>query len=156
MPCYIFFDKKGLGFMYLTMKNFELKVFGDFLYELSLKGKESRMRSRFIALIEAQLELIQKERDILLKDYAKTDENGEVITEQDENGNPFMLIGDATTFNLEMAKLMQEEFIIEIKDDNREMLRIVAEAVLNVDKEFSGFEAESYNRLCDVLEPATL
>lgn len=142
--------------MYLVMKNFELKTFGDFLYELSLKGKESRMRSRFIALIEAHLELIQKERDILLKDYAKTDENGEVITEQDEDGNPFMLIGDATTFNLEMAKLMQEEFIIEVKDDNREMLKIVAEAVLNVDKEFSGFEAERYNRLCDVLEPATL
>lgn len=142
--------------MYLTMKNFELKVFGEFLYELSLKGKDSRMRSRFIALIEAQLELIQKERDILLQDYAQTDENGKPITKEDDEGNAFMVLKDAQSYNLEIAKLMQEEFVIEVKDDNKDMLKTVAEAVLNVDKEFSGFEAESYNRLCDVLEPVTL
>ena len=142
--------------MYLTMKNFELKVFGEFLYELSLKGKDSRMRSRFIALLEAQLELIQKERDILLQDYAQTDENGRPITKEDNEGNPFMVLKDAQSYNLEITKLMQEEFVIEVKDDNKDMLKTVAEAVLNVDKEFSGFEAESYNRLCDVLEPVTL
>lgn len=142
--------------MYLTMKNFELKVFGEFLYELSLKGKDSRMRSRFIALIEAQLELIQKERDILLQDYAQTDENGKPITKEDDEGNAFMVLKDAQSYNLEITKLMQEEFVIEVKDDNKDMLKTVAEAVLNVDKEFSGFEAESYNRLCDVLEPVTL
>ena len=142
--------------MYLVMKNFELKVFGDFLYGMTLKGKESRMRSRFIAIIEAQLELIQKERDILLKDYAKTDESGQPVLNTDKDGKEFMVLNDAQSYNLEIAKLMQEELVIEVKDDNKEMLRIVAEAVLNTDKEFSGFEAESYNRLCDVLEPVTL
>lgn len=142
--------------MYLVMRNFELKVFGDFLYGLSLKGKDSRMRSRFVSLIENQLQLIQKERDILLMDYSRKDEQGNPITEQDGEGKPFVVITDPTSYNLEISKLMSEEFVIEVKDDNREMLKTVAEIVLNIDKEFSGFEAESYNRLCDILEPLTL
>ena len=141
--------------MYLVMRNFELKVFGDFLYGLSLKGKESRMRSRFVTLIENQLQLIQKERDILLMDYAKKDEEGNPITEQDEEGKSFVVISEPASYNLEISKLMSEEFVIEVKDDNKEMIKTVAEIVLNIDKEFSGFEAESYNRLCDILEPVT-
>lgn len=141
--------------MFLTMKNFELKVFGEFLYDLSLKGKDSRMRSRFVALIDAQLQLIQNERDILLRDYAKRDEKGEVITTTDEEGRTMAILSDAPTYNLEISKLMNEDFTIEIKDDNKDMIKTVQEAIFNVDKEFSGFEAESYNRLCEVFEAVT-
>ena len=142
--------------MYLTMKNFELKVFGEFLYELSLKGKDSRMRSRFVALIEAQLQLIQNERDILLRDYAKRDENGEIVTGKDNEGRTIAVLADTFAYNLEISKLMNEDFTIEVKDDNKEMIKTVQEAIFNVDKEFSGFEAESYNRLCEVFEAVTL
>lgn len=137
------------------MKNFELKVFGDFLYELSLKGKESRMRSRFVALIEGQLQLIQNERDILLKDFAQKDEQGEIVTKEDSEGKAFVVLDEPMVYNLEVSKLMNEDFVIEVKDDNKDMIKTVQEAVLNVDKEFSGFEAESYNRLCEILEAVT-
>lgn len=138
--------------MILVFKNYELKAFGDFLYELSLKGKDSRMRSRFIAILETQLQLIANERDILLQDYAKKDENGEPIRDKDEEGQEFVILEDSLSFNLEVSKLMGEEFIIEIKNEKVEMIKTIQRIVFDVDKEFSGIEAERYNRFCDILE----
>lgn len=141
--------------MILVFKNYELKAFGEFLYELSLKGKESRMRSRFIKVLEDQLQLINNEREILLKDYAKKDENGELVFDKDKDGREFVILDDSYSYNLELSKLMQEDFIIEIKNDNTEMIKTIQDIVLNVDKEFSGIEAERYNRFCDILESIT-
>lgn len=138
--------------MILVFKNYELKAFGDFLYELSLKGKDSRMRSRFIAILETQLQLIANERDILLQDYAKKDEKGEPIRDKDEEGQEFVILEDSLSFNLEVSKLMGEEFIIEIKNEKVEMIKTIQRIVFDVDKEFSGIEAERYNRFCDILE----
>lgn len=141
--------------MILVFKNYELKAFGEFLYELSLKGKESRMRSRFIKVLEDQLQLINNEREILLKDYAKKDENGELVFDKDEEGREFVILDDSFSYNLELSKLMQEDFIIEVKNDNTEMIKTIQDVVLNCDKEFSGIEAERYNRFCDILETVT-
>lgn len=138
--------------MILVFKNYEIKAFGDFLYELSLKGKESRMRSRFIAIMEEQLALISKEREILLQDYAKKDEDGEPVRDKDEEGREFVILEDTFSFNLEVSKLMNEDFIIEVKNEKVEMVKVVQDIVLNVDKEFSGVEAERYDRFCEVLE----
>lgn len=138
--------------MILVFKNYELKAFGDFLYELSLKGKDSRMRSRFIAILETQLQLIANERDILLQDYAKKDEKGEPIRDKDEEGQEFVILEDSLSFNLEVSKLMGEDFIIEIKNEKVEMIKTIQRIVFDVDKEFSGIEAERYNRFCDILE----
>ncbi|MEQ6356567.1 hypothetical protein ABNX05_18245 [Lysinibacillus sp. M3] len=138
--------------MILVFKNYELKAFGDFLYELSLKGKDSRMRSRFISILETQLQLISTERDILLQDYAKKDENGEPIRDKDEEGQEFVILEDSFSFNLEVSKLMGEEFIIEVKNEKVEMVKTIQRIVFYVDKEFSGLEAERYNRFCDILE----
>ncbi|OXS74283.1 hypothetical protein B1B04_09150 [Lysinibacillus sp. KCTC 33748] len=138
--------------MILVFKNYELKAFGDFLYELALKGKDSRMRSRFIGILEAQLQLIATERDILLQDYAKKDENDEPIRDKDEKGQEFVILEDSLSFNMEVSKLMNEEFIIEVKNEKVEMIKTIQRIVLEVDEEFSGIEAERYNRFCDILE----
>ena len=138
--------------MILVLKNYELKAFGEFLYELSLKGKDSRMRSRFISLLEEQLHLINNERELLLKDYAKKDENGEVVFDKDDEGREFVVLEDAFSYNLELSKLMQEDFIIEVKNERIDMIKAIQRIVLEVDKEFSGVEAERYNRFCDILE----
>lgn len=148
----LFFEWKGINIMILVFKNYELKAFGDFLYELSLKGKDSRMRSRFIAILEEQLRLISNEREILLKDYAKKDDNDEPVRDKDEKGQEFVILEDSTSFNLEVSKLMNEDFIIEVKNEKVEMVKAIQRVVFEVDKEFSGIEAERYNRFCDILE----
>lgn len=138
--------------MILVMKNYEIKAFGDFLYELSLKGKDSRMRSRFIAIMEEQLALISKEREILLQDYAKKDEHGEPERNKDEEGREFVVLEDTFSFNLEVSKLMNEDFIVDVKNEKVEMIKSIQDVVLNVDKEFSGVEAERYDRFCEIVE----
>lgn len=138
--------------MILVFKNYEIKAFGDFLYELSLKGKDSRMRSRFIGILEEQLALISKERDILLQDYAKKDENDEPVRDKDEKGQEFVILEDSFSFNMEVSKLMNEDFIVEVKNEKVEMIKVIQDVVLNVDKEFSGVEAERYDRFCEILE----
>ncbi len=138
--------------MNLVLKNYEIKALGDFLYELSLKGKDSRMRSRFITILEEQLGLINREREILVSDFSKKDAEGNPIVEADEEGKEFVVIEDRYTYNLEVTKLMSEDFIIEAKDDRLDMLKSIQSVILNVDKEFSGFEAERYNRFCDIVE----
>lgn len=138
--------------MNLTIKNYELKPIGDFLYGLSLKGKDSRMRSRFVALLEQQLNLINKERNLLLEDYGQKDEEGKLKTDTDENGQSFIVLEDSSGFNSEVAKLMNEDFIVETTPDKVEMLKSVQRVVLDCDIEFSGVEAVRYNRFCDILE----
>lgn len=142
--------------MDLVLKNYEIKALGDFLYELSLKGKDSRMRSRFIALLEEQLTLIQREREILVGDFSKKDEEGNPAVEKDEEGREYTLLEDKYTFNLEISKLMSEDFTIEVKNDRLDMIKTIQDIVLNVDKEFSGVEAERYNRFCDIMESVNL
>lgn len=148
----LFWVERNRFNMILVFKNYELKAFGDFLFELSLKGKDSRMRSRFIALLEEQLQLIAKEREILLEDYAKKDEKGEIVRDVDEQGREFVVLEDSLSFNLEVTKLMSEEFVIEVKNEKVEMVKTIQRIVLEIDKEFSGIEAERYNRFCDILE----
>lgn len=142
--------------MALVMKNYELKSYGEFLYGLELKGKESRMRSRFLSLLEKQGELIEKEREVLLQDYGKKDENGNVMTQTDENGKQFAIIGDVISYNYEISKLMEEDFVVTVDESNKEMIKCLQDVVLNLDLVFSGFEAERYDRLCIVLESVNL
>lgn len=133
------------------MKNYETKAFGEFLYELALKGKDSRMRSRFITLLEEQVLLISKEREILMADYSQKDEDGQAVVSLDDEGREYIVLEDKTAFNIELSKLMSEEFIIDV-EGKEEMVKTIQEIILNVDKEFSGVEAQRYNRFCDIVE----
>lgn len=137
--------------MKLIMKNYETKAFGEFLYELALKGKDSRMRSRFITLLEEQVLLISKEREILMADYSQKDEDGQAVVSLDDEGREYIVLEDKTAFNIELSKLMSEEFIIDV-EGKEEMVKTIQEIILNVDKEFSGVEAQRYNRFCDIVE----
>lgn len=141
----------------MIIKNYEVAPLGRFLFDLKLKGKESRMRTRFINILEKQLELINRERELLLSDYSKKDENGESITEYNEElKKDVVLLEDGETYNNEVLKLMNEDFIIEETADKIDMLQTVQGIVLNVDLEFSGQEAMQYDRFCQIVEDITL
>lgn len=137
----------------MIIKNYEIAPFGRFLFDLKLKGKESRMRTRFISLLESRLELINKEREQLLDDYAKKDEEGNILKEYNEEmKRDVVLLEDGQAYNAEVLKLMNEDFIIEETADKIEMLKTIQEIVLNVDLEFSGNEAMQYERFCQIVE----
>jgi len=137
--------------MTIRMHNVEIESFANFLLELNLKGKDSRMRTRFIRLLQERMELIRGEHSELLKQHSNLDENGNPnIVERD--GQKVYDVKDVTEFNKDYNDLMLEQFVIEETESNKEMIKIVREAVVNCDKEFSGQEALVFDRYCEIVE----
>jgi hypothetical protein len=137
--------------MAITMHNVEVESFGNFLLELSLKGKESRMRTRFIKVLQERMELVKAEHQELIKQYANFNDDGEPeVIEKD--GQQVYDIKDISAFNKDYNELMMEKFIIDETASNKDMVEAVKNAVLNCDKVFSGQEALVFDRYCEIVE----
>jgi hypothetical protein len=137
--------------MTIRMHNVEVDSLGSFLLELNLKGKDSRMRTRFIRLLQERMELIRTEHQELVKQYAELDESGEPKTIE-RDGQSVYDIKDIPAFNKEYNELMMELFVIEVSEANKDMIEVVRNAVLECDKEFSGQEALVFDRYCEIME----
>ncbi|GER73444.1 DUF1617 family protein [Weizmannia acidilactici] len=134
--------------MQVKIENQKLAQSINLLYNLSLKGKQSRHRTKFInALREKYQEFAQDERE-LLKEHCNLDENGEPKTI--ENGTKWD-VKDLDAFTTAKNELFEEERVFD-GGDAQEMLKTVKEVLLNCDKEFAGAEAEIYDYLCDQFE----
>lgn len=136
----------------MHMKNYEVKELGDFLYKLKLKGKQSRMRTRFIKMLEDHLIQVENERQQLVEDYAKKDEDGKFITE-DDNGDKRPVFENEDELKQEIAILMTEDFIIEESSDKEVMLNTIREIIYEYGEstEMSGDEAMLYDRFCEIV-----
>jgi hypothetical protein len=116
------------------------------LFDLSLRGKQSRHRTKFVKLLNDRLKEVEEQRIQLAKEHAKKDENGEPIT----NDGKFD-IEDMDAFMKDLEELYDEKMVIE-GGDAQGMLKTVKDVLLNCDKEFSGQEAMIYDYLCDIFE----
>lgn len=136
----------------MIIKNHDIQDIGKFLLELTLKGKQSRMRSRFINLLQEHLNQVTDERQQLLDDYVKKDENGEPIMEE-VDGQISYKVGNPHEYQRELAVLMSEDFIIEETPKVMDMLTTIQEIVFGLeDMEMSGQEAMIYNNLYELVE----
>lgn len=137
--------------MAIRMYNVEIEQFANFLLGLNLKGKESRMRTRFIKTLQERMALVKEEHLDLIKQYSEKDENGEPkIIEKD--GQQVYDVQDMEAFNKEYNELMLEELVVEETVANKDVLNAVRNAVLNCDQEFSGQDALVFDRFCEIVE----
>ncbi|KOS61403.1 hypothetical protein FJQ98_16880 [Lysinibacillus agricola] len=142
----------------MMMKNYEIGELQSFLFNLILKGKESRMRTRFISLLDNQIELIKKERQLLINDYASKDDKGDIVTEtkvindREEMIVIFPSIDAEKEAQMQIMLMMDEDFIIEETVDKIEMLKTLQNIILNCDLEFTGQKAVLYDRFCEIFE----
>lgn len=135
----------------MRIKNFEIKPFIDFLMNLELIGKKSRMRTRFVKLLMERQMLINEEHQELLKQYSELDEEGNPkVVEKD--GELLYDVKDKISFTREYNILLNEDFVIEETEDKKEMLLTVQDIVLNCEMMFKGAEALLYDRFCEILE----
>ncbi|EJW14016.1 hypothetical protein PAV_141p01220 (plasmid) [Paenibacillus alvei DSM 29] len=135
----------------MRMKNEEVQHFANFLMTFELKGRESRMRTRFVKLLAERVELVNEEHKELIRQYARFDENGEpIIVEID--GQKAYDVPDRTAFNKEYFLLLNEDFVIEENEERKEMLLFIKDVILNCDKTFKGREALEYDRWCDIAD----
>ncbi|MFG3431961.1 MULTISPECIES: hypothetical protein [Lysinibacillus] len=146
----------------MIIKNYEIGELQSFLFNLILKGKESRMRTRFIKLLEDQIELLKVERQQLINDYALKDENGEIVTETKEIHNKeeeivlFQCEEAEKEAQMQIMLMMNEDFIMEETADKIEMLTVLQSIILNCDLEFTGNKAVLYDRFCEIFEEIEL
>ncbi|QJI52469.1 hypothetical protein [Psychrobacillus phage Perkons] len=136
----------------MIIKNNEIESIGKFLLELPLRGRQSLMRTRFVKLLQARLDLQNEERQQLINEFAQKDEHGEFVYSQDESGQEGLKINDPKEFNREMIKLMTEDFIIEESEDKREMFTELKDVIVNYDEEISGDKAMVYDALYELFD----
>ncbi|MFC7364548.1 MULTISPECIES: DUF1617 family protein [Bhargavaea] len=132
--------------MKIAIENGKLGQAISLLFDLPLKGKQSRHRTKFIGKLNARLEEVENDRIALAKEHAKKDADGEAVQ---TDGN-FDIV-DVEAFSKDLKELYAEEMIIEGGDVSG-MLKTVKAILEDCDKELSGQEAFIYDYLCDQFE----
>lgn len=127
------------------IKNKFLIGLGSWLNELQLSGKESRERSRFVSLIVDGLTENEKFRSELIKKYAEKDADGNPRKKIDETvGEVWDLTPEnQEAFAKEYTELMDEDFIIDVLEGNKEKIKVVTDIVLNTSYVFGPKEGDS-------------
>ncbi|MBP1950304.1 DUF1617 family protein [Virgibacillus litoralis] len=134
--------------MKIKIENGKLGQAMSLFFDLSLKGKQSRHRTRFIKLLNDRLKEVAEQEKELLKEHCNLDDEGE--PKKIKNDTEWDVI-DKDAFKKDMKELHEEELIIE-GGDAQGMLKTVKTVVLDCDKEFSGQEAYTYDYLCEQFE----
>lgn len=139
----------------LVLQNFQLTAIANLLKDFPLKSYDSRMRSRFINILNERLEQLNKEKEALQEEYAERDENGEVIRSE-QDGVEYITITDRVSLNKEIKTLMDEEFHIDLTSENKKTFATVLKVLHETEKEFADFEAQVYDVICTKLEELNL
>ncbi|WP_453992096.1 DUF1617 family protein [Bacillus nitroreducens] len=134
--------------MQVKIENRKLGQAIDLLFNLSLKGKQSRHRTKFIKTLSDRLNEVAEQEKELLKEHCHLDEDGEPKTINDGKNWD---VKDVDAFVKDCNELYEEELVID-GGDNHGMLKTVKEVLLNCDVEFSGQDASIYDYLCDQFE----
>jgi hypothetical protein len=120
----------------------------NLLSKLSLKGKQSRHRSKMIKDLNSHLKDVAEQEQELLKEHCYLDENDEPKKTSDgQNWD----VKDVKSFVKDRNELYEEIFVLE-GGNVTGYLKTVKEVLLDSNEEWSGSEAELYDYLCDELE----
>lgn len=131
----------------ISIKNVILGKIVDFFYDISLKGKQSRHRTKFIKLLGEKSKEYDEGFMQILKEHDGLDADGEIKTKE-SGGTTVYDIDDIDGFVKERNVLNEEEAIID-GSDNQLMLKTVRTVLDEFDEEISGQEAVLYDFLCE-------
>ena len=130
--------------MKIEIQNGKLAAVGNFLYNLKLVRKQSRMRRRLINLLDERNKVYLEDRKELQEEHSNKDSDGKAII---IDGN--YDIPDMVAFSNDLKELNEEKVVIE-GGDNREMIRTVQEILRKLeDVEYEAQESEAYDYLCE-------
>ncbi|SFM36322.1 hypothetical protein SAMN04487943_11522 [Gracilibacillus orientalis] len=132
----------------IKLQNKHLKDVADFLQNnVGAKGKKNIHRMRIVKALQEGNNKLAEEEVALLKEYAKTDEQGELVT--NEKGG--FDVDDKKGFNEQHKELFDEEYVID--DKNLESAVKTVENLTNdYDKELIGKSAEAHFLLAESIE----
>lgn len=133
--------------------NYEIEPLTIMLFNMSLKGKSSRMRTRMIKLLESYWQTtFHEEKTELITDYAQKDENGDIQFSDGDKTQALLIPEKIQEFNVEFNSLMNEPFVIDEVESNKELLISVANTFLSCEQEFTQQEATQFDNWCERFE----
>lgn len=125
----------------------ELEYITQFLYNLKLVDYSSRMRTRFYKILIERIQQYKEEYLELVKEHSNLDDQGQPNIIQEDEKQRYD-IKDISLFQQALSPLYNEEFVIEINDNNKNMIKSVKHSILNCGIEFSGEDQFAYDSLC--------
>jgi len=131
----------------MKLKNSEINGLAEFLSKEKLGGKTSRMRTKFLKILNEAINETESFRKELIDKHSKKDDEGNALIE-----NNSYVLEDVETFNKEYVELMSEEFIIDETESKREMLQHIKRILDNTETEFEGVKAFQYDSWCEAFE----
>jgi len=120
----------------------------EFFFKMELtNGKQSRHRTRFVKLLNDNLERVAEEQDALIKEHCHLDEQGN--PKQTEEGQ--YDFKDFEAFINDRTELYEEKVIID--DSNSQvMLMTIRDILDNYEGELSERKAVLYEHLCEAFK----
>ena len=131
----------------MKFKNVDINGLAEFLASEKLVKKQSRMRTKFLKLLNEAVNEIESFRKEMLEKYSKKDDEGKALID-----NNSYVLEDAEAFNKEYLELMNEDFIIDETESKREMLQHIKRILDNTETEFDGAKAFQYDIWCEAFE----
>jgi hypothetical protein len=138
--------------MKLSIKNYELAGYDNFLQTMTLVGAKSRARTKLVNLIASAIDDYRKSELALANEYAaELDDNGTVVLKDD---NTFDIKdGKQSEFIAERVKLLGELAVIDLTTYEPHIASMKS-ALEDCDSELSGADAQIYSDLYDFFEEA--
>lgn len=126
---------------------------GNWLNGLTLNGKQSRARTRFIDILQASLTQVEKDRKAILDEYAEKDENGELKVVEDPSGNKNYNVPEdkKAEFDKEVSDLYDEDAELSGPEFGSIAL-VIKDIVLNYNKDIEPGIAVMYDKWCSAFE----
>jgi len=131
----------------------------DWLGKAMLHGRESRMRTRFIKLLDPRIIEINKEREKIYTENSHKDKKGQTIfIDKDDKEVPKgtkdcrYKVKDAEKIAKELTEYYMEELIIDITPATEDIIKATRDIVLQSKDTFAGIMAVRYNEWCEALE----
>lgn len=135
--------------MKIEIENQYLSSAYNFLYGLSLKGKLSRGRSKFLKLIFKKVKEFEEDQKEILHRYSDKDENGEA--KKTEDGRFDINEENNILANKELNELMNEKVAIEYGEYVNN-IQPLEEFLNEYDGELSGQDAAAFDAILDAFE----
>lgn len=136
----------------LKLKKRYIVGFGNWLGTLSLSGRQSRMRSRMVGMLESALAEYEKDRKVMLEEMAEKDIEGKPLLVE-EGGSKHYKIPDEKMddFNTAMKELGEEDAELS-GPESVAVFHAMKDVVVNFPGEIPGDIASAYNNWCDAIE----
>jgi len=131
--------------MQVKIKNHLLEQSIGLLFNLSLKGKQSRHRTKFVKQLNERLQEVAEQEKEVIKENCHLDDEGNPKTIND--GKTYD-VKDMDALVKDKQELLNEEMVID-GGDSQSMLMTIRTVLDECDKEFSGQEAVLYEYLCE-------